>query len=123
MGEEFDLAILREVSSSRDETRLLELIRKATEIGIVRKKRAGRGRFLYSFDDEVTMDVLVENLSSKSLVEQHRNIGLVMEKTYGDEIDEHAAESGVALSEGKRMAKVLSVFFKGRRCRQFQRSS
>ena len=103
MGEEFIFRSFVKLGI-QDEPRLFAMIRKAEETGIVRRKRTRDSRPLYSFDDEVTIDILVANLSPETLVAEHRKIGLIMEKAYLSS-DERAAELAFHFQKGEDWKK------------------
>ena len=112
IGEDFDLEILNEASNIKDEARLLELIQTATKAGIVHKKEVARRPSLYSFADEILIDVLIEDLSLEELQEYHLAIAQVMESTYAEKLNEHAAELALHFQRGADFQKCLEYSVK-----------
>jgi len=112
VGEDFDLQILREASNMQGEARLLELIQKATKAGIVRKREGAHSRSLYSFADEILIDVLIEDVGPEKLRENHLKIAQVMEGAYAERLNEHASELALHFQRGANWQKCFEYSVK-----------
>ena len=55
---------------------------------------------MYSFTDEILVDVLIQNIDQEKFVAHHLFVGQIMENIYSQRINEHAAEIAQHFQKG-----------------------
>jgi hypothetical protein len=89
IGREFDLHLLQHASRLTP-ARLLEVLDDAVAAGVVAEVPALPGR--YSFAHELMRETLYDDLSRARRLELHQEIGRLLERVYGDDLDPHLSE-------------------------------
>jgi len=103
IGREFDLRVLEGVVGAHGEApvsgdRLLEALEEAAGARVIMEVPRSADR--YSFSHALIRETLYEELSTTRRVRLHRQIGEVLEKIYGDNLEPHLAELAYHFSEG-----------------------
>ena len=93
-----------------EENKLLELMDKMLETGLVKEGRSVEG--ICSFADILVRDVVYEDVSLLKRKSLHRVVGNALEKVYAKKIDEHFGELASHFLEGGEKNKALEYFFK-----------
>lgn len=110
IGNDFTLKTLLEVTGL-EESKLLELIEKTEEKGLL-KCKLHHGEDKISFSDILIRDVLYEEVSPLKKKRIHSIVGIAVEKVYASNIDEHYGELASHFLESGDKQKALDYFVK-----------
>lgn len=110
VGKDFTFEALRGVTCIQED-RLLELMEKMLETGLVKEKMI-HGEEVYSFADIIVRDVVHEEVSRLRHKRFHGFVGLALEKAYAGNIDEHLGELALHFLESGDKDEALDYFLK-----------
>lgn len=97
IGRQFDFNLLKYISQDISEFQLLESMDEALEPHILQEIPGQRDR--YQFSHALVQQTLLERLSTSRRVRMHARVGEELEKQYGEQPGEHAAELAYHFSE------------------------
>lgn len=89
LGREFDLHLLQH-ASRLSPARLLEVLDEGVAAGVVADLPRLPGR--YAFGHELMRETLYDDLSPSRRLELHQEIGRLLERVHGDDLDPHLSE-------------------------------
>ena len=90
IGREFELGLLEALTEPAGVEELLDLLDEAISARIIEVLPVGAGR--YQFRHALMQQTLTENIPSGRKMRLHASIGEALEKAYGDDLRNHAAE-------------------------------
>ena len=89
IGREFELHLLQRTSRLTP-ARLLAVLGDAAAVGVIAELPSTPRR--YSFAHELVRETLYDDLPPARRLELHREVGLMLETVYGDDLDPHLSE-------------------------------
>ena len=89
IGREFELHVLQRTSRLTP-ARLLGVLGEAAAVGVIAELPSTPRR--YSFAHELVRETLYDDLPPARRLELHREVGLMLETVYGDDLDPHLSE-------------------------------
>jgi tetratricopeptide (TPR) repeat protein/KaiC/GvpD/RAD55 family RecA-like ATPase len=110
VGKDFILDALREIMGV-ERNKLLELVEKILKTGLLRHQVV-HGEDVCSFADAIVRDVVYEEVGPFKRRELHGIVGRVLERVYGETIDDHFGELAAHFLESQDKDKALKYFLK-----------
>ena len=89
IGRDFDVHLLQRTSRLTP-ARLLAVLREAAAVGVIAELPSTPRR--YTFAHELVRETLHDDLPPARRLELHREVGLLLESAYGDDLDPHLSE-------------------------------